>query len=160
GLWLAGLTNDYFAAGAAADNLGYTAANKAGDAFTGDVSSTGTGSGLGLVAGLNGIASSGPINPASHTGGSTSIGIPSVLGLNTGANGISLSGSGTPGLLADVNGIATIIRAHTSRFIMTDSTGTSFLADITAAIATFLGAIAAVSATLSGALGAASAVIT
>jgi hypothetical protein len=83
--------------------LGYTPVNKAGDTGIGDLTSTGTISALGLVAGANGIVAgvggittTGPFSPASYAGGSTSAGSPSVLGLNVGTSGIASTGPFAP----------------------------------------------------------------
>jgi hypothetical protein len=109
--------------------LGYTPVNKAGDTGIGDLTSDGTISALGIIAGANGIiagangvASAGPVNPASYAGGSTATGTPSVLGLNVGTSGVASAGpvnpasyaggstaTGTPqvkGLIVGTDGIA------------------------------------------------------
>lgn len=94
------ITNVYMAAGAALANLGYTPVNKAGDTGIGNLTSTGTLTALGVVAGANGIsagaggvATTGAFNPASYTGGSTAAGSPSVLGLNVGTSGVAVNGA-------------------------------------------------------------------
>jgi hypothetical protein len=83
--------------------LGYTPVNKAGDTGIGDLTSTGTISALGLVAGANGIVAgaggittTGPFAPASYAGGSTAAGTPSVLGLNVGTSGVASTGPFAP----------------------------------------------------------------
>jgi hypothetical protein len=83
--------------------LGYTPVNKAGDTGIGDLTSDGTISALGIIAGANGIiagangvASAGPVNPASYAGGSTATGTPSVLGLNVGTSGVASAGPVNP----------------------------------------------------------------
>lgn len=83
---------DALAAGVAVANLGYTPADIAGAAFTGNVSAPNLSAGT--------VSASGQVSAGQYAGGSLLAGLPSLLGLNLGNNGIASSG---PVACTDVN---------------------------------------------------------
>lgn len=155
--------------------LGYTPVNRAGDTgMTGNFTTNGTVTALGLVAGasgvsagVGGVATTGPVNPASYTGGSTSTGSPSVKGLNVGTDGIASAGpvnpsqyqggstsAGTPsfqGANVGSSGIAStggITIGGTSVLARSSHTGTQLAATISDLATAVSGMTAAVANTL------------